>query len=162
MMLQRSTISECNPRGEGGSPTRSRWLNDIRNRENGFTLIETLVATMILAIGVVMILQLFSGGLRSGKLSKDYSRAIFDAKSKMNEILLVDKLAEGSLRGVFEDGYEWDAVISKVDKNEDEDKKTDYVQRFNIKLTVTWVEGNRNKEFVLDTVQLVHELKEDS
>ena len=140
-------------------------MKDIRKRENGFTLIETLVATMILAIGVVTILQLFSGGLRSGKTSDDYCRAIFNAKSKMNEMLLVDELTEDGLGGVFEDGYEWNAVISKVDKKKDEgkqeEKKTDYVQRYKIKLTVSWVEGNRKKEFVLDTVQLANELKKE-
>jgi general secretion pathway protein I len=131
-----------------------------RQNATGFTLIETLVATMILAIGVVTVMQLFSGGLRSGRVSEKYSRAVFDAKSKMNELLLVDKLAEGRLDGVFDDGYKWDAVISRLDAGDENGKTALPVHNFEIRLTVYWVEGNRKKKFVLDTIQLAKEMPE--
>ena len=39
-----------------------------RDSDRGFTLIETLVAISILAISLVVILQLFSGGLKSSTI----------------------------------------------------------------------------------------------
>ena len=55
--------------------------------QKGFTLIETLVAVMILAISLVVVMQLFSGGLKSNKVSNDYLYGIFHAREKMEELL---------------------------------------------------------------------------
>jgi prepilin-type N-terminal cleavage/methylation domain-containing protein len=53
----------------------------------GFTLIETLVAMMLLAISFVIIMQLFSGGLKSSRVTTDYIYGIFHAREKMEEVL---------------------------------------------------------------------------
>ncbi len=41
--------------------------------KNGFTLIEVLVAIAILGIGLGVILELFSGGLRSARIAEEYA-----------------------------------------------------------------------------------------
>ena len=92
---------------------------------NGFTLIETLVAVMILSISLVVLMQLFSGGLKSNKISNDYSYGIFHAKEKMEELLLAEELLPGSYSGEFDDGYHWQAVIDIIeepDATEEENK----------------------------------------
>jgi general secretion pathway protein I len=68
---------------------------------------ETLVAMMLLAISLVVILQLFSGGLKSGKMADDYTRAVFHAREKMEEHLLIEDFEEGTFEGTFDDNYRW-------------------------------------------------------
>ncbi len=130
----------------------------LRNRK-GFTLIETLVATMILAIGVVTILQLFSGGLNAVKTSEDYTRAVFHAREKMNEILVADKLAQGVAEGVFDDGFQWRVEISKIEP--DGDKITLPVHQFSVHVTVQWQKGTRMKTMAIDTITIATEIKEE-
>ena len=130
-------------------------------RENtGFTLIETLVATMILAIGIVTILQLFSGGLRSVTASEKYTRAIFHAREKMNEILIADSLAEGTVEGVFDDGYQWRADIFKI---ADESNKVILpIKRFSIQLSIEWSQGIRQKQVEMNSITIAKEIKQES
>lgn len=54
--------------------------------KEGYTLIEIVVSLAILSVSIVTILQLFSGGLRSIKISDDYLRATLLAQNKINEL----------------------------------------------------------------------------
>ncbi len=120
----------------------------------GFTLIETLVAMMILSISLVIILQLFSGGLKSVRISDEYSRAIFHAKEKMEEILMVDNLINGESDGEFEDGYKWNAEILYLEPEDEAEKKKLPVDRFRINLKVSWSEGEHEKNFEISTLKI--------
>ncbi len=52
----------------------------------GFTLIEIVISLAIIGISIVTILQLFSGGLRSIKVSDDYLRATILARNKISAL----------------------------------------------------------------------------
>jgi prepilin-type N-terminal cleavage/methylation domain-containing protein len=47
----------------------------LRTRNQGFTLLEIVVAMAILGIGLVVIIELFSGGLRLARVSEEYTKA---------------------------------------------------------------------------------------
>ncbi|MBI5050582.1 MAG: prepilin-type N-terminal cleavage/methylation domain-containing protein [Nitrospirae bacterium] len=81
----------------------------------GFTLIEVIVAMAILAIMLVTIMQLFSGGLKASRTSCNYTRAIVHAKDKMEELL--EKPEQGS--GDFGDGFEWASTIEPYKEPDD-------------------------------------------
>jgi len=76
--------------------------------EEGFTLLEIMVAMAILGIGLVVVIQLFSANLRSGKLSREYTMAVLAAKSCMDELILkgnsLTKLKKGEMK--LANGYE--------------------------------------------------------
>ncbi len=76
------------------------------NKE-GFTLIEVIVAMAILGISLVMVMQLFSMGLKSAKASCDYTIAVVHAKDKLEE--LSQTLVNDS--GEFEDGFQWETTV---------------------------------------------------
>ncbi len=122
-------------------------------RSNGFTLIETLVAVMILSISLVVVMQLFSGGLKANRISNDYSYGIFHAREKMEELLLSPDLLPGSSSGDFNDGYQWNAVVDFIGE-EDEISKRMPVSTMSIKLDVSWKAGDREKHYSLATTVL--------
>ncbi len=127
------------------------------NTHRGFALIEILVAVSILAISLVVIFQLFSGGLKSRKLSEQYARGVFHAREKMAEILLTPVLTEGETQGEFEDAYEWQAVITRVVSGDDEEKLP--VVLLNVKIRINWREGEKEKSFVIDTLKTAEKEK---
>jgi general secretion pathway protein I len=64
-----------------------------RRADAGFTLLEVLVAVVILSVAVVTLVQLASQGLRLLKLSSDYQEAVLLADR-------VTRAAEASIEGV--------------------------------------------------------------
>ena len=56
-------------------------------RSRGFSLLEVMVALAILGIALVAIFQLFSVNLRSTQKAEDYTKAIFYARSMLDEAL---------------------------------------------------------------------------
>jgi len=125
-----------------------------QDSDSGFTLIETLVAISILAISLVVLLQLFSGGLKSSRLSDEYTRGIFHAREKMDEILLAGELTPGLIGGQFDDGYKWRAESRHLNVPEAKDAGLPF-RAFNIKVEVLWDAGGTEKNFTINTIKLV-------
>jgi general secretion pathway protein I len=76
-----------------------------RARDEGFTLLEVLVALVVLATTVVAVLQLFGGGLRLARTAGDHTDAALLASAKLAE-LEPGPLTEGAIEGV-EGPYRW-------------------------------------------------------
>jgi general secretion pathway protein I len=62
------------------------------NKQRGFTLLEVLVATTILAIAIVGLVSMLSNTVRNASRLTDHDRATVLAKRRMDE-LLVDQQA---------------------------------------------------------------------
>jgi general secretion pathway protein I len=124
----------------------------------GFTLIETLVAVMILAISLVVVMQLFSGGLKANRIANDYLYGIFHAREKMEELLLMPELLPGSLSGEFDDGYQWRAVVDligeEIIEGEAEAPKLP-VSTLGIHLEILWTSGLWEKRYAISTTALM-------
>jgi len=88
-------------------------VNFIARRKfvNGFTLIEVVVALTIVGIGVVVLLQIFSQGLRLEARSTVRTEAVARGARVMDELLTRKKLAEGSDSGRLDDNARWSARI---------------------------------------------------
>jgi general secretion pathway protein I len=130
-----------------------RALNNSLKPGGGFTLIETLVAVMVLAISLVVILQLFSGGLKANQVSSDYLYGIFHAKEKMEEVLLSSTLVPGTSSGEFDDGYGWVVVVDPVAVEEEVETRMPF-DAFNIWVDVSWKNGERSRHFEIYTTAL--------
>jgi general secretion pathway protein I len=80
------------------------------SRQDGFTLIEVLVAFAILSATVIVAVQGFAGGLRLLKLSGDHQRAILIADQKAREVVVPKEGREEGTEG----GFAWERVIKPV------------------------------------------------
>jgi len=135
-----------------GAPGRTGMISPPADR--GFTLIEALVALSILAISLTVLMQLFSGGLKSSRLSDEYTRGVFHAREKMDEILLAQELTAGIIGGEFDDGFKWRAEARPFDIKEAKDVRLPF-RAFNIDVAVTWEAGGREKRFAISAIKLV-------
>ena len=122
--------------------------------KKGFTLLEVLVAMSVLSISLVVVLQLFSGGLKASRLSDEYTRGIFYAREKLDEILLAEELTAGVINGEFEGGFKWQAEAQPLDIPDSEGLRLPF-RAFNITVDVGWQEGEREKHFSVSAVKLV-------
>ncbi|MCL6582087.1 MAG: prepilin-type N-terminal cleavage/methylation domain-containing protein [bacterium] len=140
----------------------------------GFTLLEVMIAVAILAIGLVILFQLFSGSLRSVKVSADYSRAVMGARAKMDEVLgclYVEDFEALEHQGEFgaqdgEDlfqGYRWeivdeDYIVPELEQ-EWEKQKSGEDKKFLLKkitVRVIWKSGERDKQVELSTLKMFY------
>ena len=144
--------------GAEGTVIRSGIGFPVSNK--GFTLIEILVAISILSISLVVILQLFSGGLKSSRLSDKYTKGIFHAREKMEEILLGTEFAQEVSEGEFVDLYRWRSEIVPVEQSEEEASKLPF-NTYNIKVDIFWDEGDKEKQFSISTMKVVEKKKND-
>jgi general secretion pathway protein I len=117
--------------------------------DRGFTLIEVIVAMLILGITLVMIMQLFSGGLKASRTSCDYTRAVLHAKDKMEELSVFQVQDSGE----FEDGYQWESMVETY-------KEIEGVTSKLLKLSVKVYWGSsveRKREIELVSLKMVEE-----
>ncbi len=150
-----SDTRDCKRKGFSGFASRSLFW-----RQDGFTLIEILVAMSVLAISLVVIFQVFSGGLKSSTLSERYTRAIFYAREKMEEILLSDELTEAVTEGEFEDSFKWRAEVALVEPVKEDEPKLPF-DIFNIKVEVWWKDMDRGKHFEITTTKIAEKSRDN-
>ena len=136
------------------TPKRFAYLSSNKPmlRQHGFTLLETLVAMMILAVALVIVFQLFSEALNTGHISESHTRAVWHAREKMEELLLYETLSEDIQEGDFEDGYRWRFRI--VEAASDSQMNLDGVATFTITVWVSWEEGQKTKNLDISALTI--------
>ena len=135
-----------------------------RAAQNGFTLLEVLVAMMILGVSLGAILQQFALASRAGAASSDATRATMHAREIIEELKLVRELGESTARGSFDDGFDWETSVQLYVYDEIEDESVFEDMRYETYLlsaVVTWQYGNRSKQVVLETLRTVRKKEWD-
>jgi general secretion pathway protein I len=79
---------------------------------DGFSLLEVLVAFVILSLVLSVLMQVFSGGLRNATRAGEYQQAMLLAQSKLAGIGIEEPLEEGQRIGRFNETYRWQIDIS--------------------------------------------------
>lgn len=90
-----------------GLRARSRSSSSAR----GFTLIEVLVAFVILALTLAALLQVFTTGLRSVDVADRHLMATMLARSVLDDVGTEIPLAAGEQSADIEQGYRWTVRI---------------------------------------------------
>jgi general secretion pathway protein I len=119
-------------------------------RCSGFTLLELLVAFVVLAFGIVGVLRAVSTGLLAARDAGDYTTAATLAEMQLaqlrwDENLQSDGESEGDFGDLYPD-YKWAAMMEPVELPDLEESG---LQR--VELTVTWEHGKREHHLTVET-----------
>ena len=80
--------------------------------QQGFTLVEVLVAFVILSMVVVASLEIISGGVRATAVAEQRMTAAALAQTKFAELQSRANLAPGTTTGEFNNGYRWSLALT--------------------------------------------------
>lgn len=128
----------------------------MRKQQRGFTLLEVLVATTIMAVAIVGLVSMLSNTIRNAARLTDYDRATILAKRKMDELLLDRQIPRYTpVQGTWaalETGsvaVGWKAVITPFDLPPTFGPGTPILDR--VELKVYWRQGeDRERSFNLE------------
>ncbi len=137
-----------------------------RRTTAGFTLLEVLVATLIMAIAVTGLLSALSTSLRNAARLTAYDRAAMLARQKMDELLIATRLPKGT---PIEGGWDtytaagvpirWRAVVTTSEKQLNAGVGAPYIER--VQLEILWMEGGGQRSFALEGYRRATVLPED-
>ena len=115
----------------------------------GFTLLEIMVATLIMAIAVVGVLSAMSTSTRAAARLTAYDRAVMLAHSKMDE-LLVDKLIPfgAAVNGNFDDQTGWTARFTPYVTRPGSPPGSPCLER--VELEIWWMVGGERHTFPIE------------
>jgi general secretion pathway protein I len=85
----------------------------MRRSQSGFSLLEVLVAFVILALAMGVLMRIFSGGLQNATRAGDYQQAVMLAQSKLASIGIEVPLNENESDGEFDSKYRWHVSIRR-------------------------------------------------
>jgi general secretion pathway protein I len=123
--------------------------------KRGFTLLEMVVATLIMAVAVVGLLTGISGATRNAARLREYDRAVQLARLRMNDLLmdylmprntLVSGTFDPALTGGIESG--WRARLENFEMPPVPAPGQLALDR--MELEIWWANGNEHRTFTLD------------
>ncbi|MDP8980875.1 MAG: type II secretion system GspH family protein [Acidobacteriota bacterium] len=121
----------------------------------GFTLLEVMVATLIMGIAVTGVLAAISLSMHNTVRLTEHDRAALLAKQKMDELLIVRGLPKGvPVEGVWDTvvsaGREmgWTARITPFETPEGAPPGSAFLER--VELQVWWVSDGKRRNFTLE------------
>ena len=120
---------------------------------DGFSLLEVIVALAIMAMGFVTVLQLFSGSIRSVSLSEQYLKGTTLAHSKLGE-LEVNNYRVTEYEGIFPDekNYRWQLQISP--HTSPLNSKENNIQLSEVTLNVLWEDAGKTRDVEISTLKV--------
>ena len=130
------------------SPKLGFWKN-----EKGFSLLEVVVALAILAGGFLVVLNLFSGSVRSVDFSGQYLKGVTLANSKINELEMLNfQTSEYSGKFKNEESYRWEVDIAPYDSPLNDPGSG--IQLQEILLKVLWEDRGQTRNVELATLHM--------
>jgi general secretion pathway protein I len=145
-------------------------------QQQGFSLLEVLVAFAILSLTLGALLQVFATGLRNTSLAEDYSVATLHAQSVLAILDSREFLNEGIEEGEIDATFSWRlSVMLWEDPNPPEETEADLreqnevsegvgddeefargqVDPYQVTVEVFWEKAGRTRSVVLNTLRLM-------
>lgn len=122
----------------------------------GFSLIEIMIAFVIMAIALTIVIRVFSTGLKTVSETEKYSIAVQIAESLMARVGEDISLDNSQLKGDIEETYYWLVTIEPmlIDyKLLMIDGANDNMQLKKVKIQVGWLDNQISSKIELDEIK---------
>jgi general secretion pathway protein I len=121
--------------------------------QSGYSLVEVLVAFLILAMALAVLFRLFSAGLRNATVSEEYARAALVAETQL-ALAAGDQLTESYTEGVEADKYRWTRSIEPYRPYANYSSRFPDIAALEINVSVEWPAGGTNRRIDLSTIRI--------
>ena len=120
-------------------------------RAHGFTLLEMVVATLIMAIAVVGLLGAISGAVHNAARLRDYDRVVQLGRLRMNDILAdpaypLAGVFDPDLTGGMEAG--WEAQVAPFEEPPSPSPNAQALDH--VRLEIWWIPGGQRRTFTIE------------
>ena len=126
---------------------------DNPSRVKGITLIEVMVAFVILALSVTVLLRIFSSGLSNTLLSQQYVDAVTLAESQLAQVDTLDELVPTVYSGSL-DRFVWHTSIRPYQPWMESVDEVTQLSAFIVDVEVSWRERGKQRQVHLSSIKL--------
>lgn len=123
-------------------------------RQQGFTLLEIMVAFVIMGLVVGTLLQLFGSAMQSVALADEYSFAVQVAESRMeaigSEIEVESTTVNGQEQGT---PYHWAVTMKPIQLDDKQDEFSLSVEPYQVTVVVSWNSEGKQRQFTLSSLR---------
>jgi general secretion pathway protein I len=116
-------------------------------------LLEVLVAFAILSITLGVLMEIFSRASLATIVSSQYSQAASLVESKLATVGVGIPLAEGSVSGEPEDGFDWEVTILPFEPDAEFTTEPP-AAAYQVNATALWQEAGRVRRLTISTLRL--------
>ena len=117
---------------------------------------EVLISVAILGIGLGVIMELFSGGLRSARISEEVTQAVWYGRAKMEDLMTAKELTEGVAEDAFNSQFSWSSEVTKVPPPlglEAGENVTLPIDLYRIVVKVIWRSGHGQRSLEMESLR---------
>lgn len=130
----------------------------MKRAQGGFTLVEIVVAFVLLSLVLVTSFEIFTGGMRRASDLEDYSRALLIAQSKLASAGTEEPLKDGEVQGESDDRrFRWALAVRRTEEGAPgpgQANNNPYAL-FRIDVRVAWVGADtRERSMALSTLAM--------
>ena len=126
-------------------------------KQNGFTLLEILVAFTLLAAMFATIMEIIAGSAKNTLKASQNTQIALLAQSKMDELGLFEVLEEGTTSGDFNENSSWVLEITPFDVPYEGDISQDFsvVELMQVTLTISSGKSNKKRTTGFNTLRAI-------
>ena len=125
-----------------------------RRAMQGFTLIEVLVAFMILTLSLSVLFRIFSSGLTNVAVAGNYAQAVLVAESQLALVGRSEPLLVGQTYGESGEQFRWRRTVESYLPWDDDTALTVPVSGYHISVEVSWTRNGRDQQIILNSLRV--------
>ena len=150
--------SKCMPAMNKSNASYSHRTVNSPSSQSGFSLLEVIVATAIVALVFVSMMEIFSNGLRTEGRADEYVTAMQQATRLMNDLWINTLDAQPSLNeGHLDDGATWHSSVEsyRLPGEALDSSKNLPMEKMILRVEVTWNSRGSEKKVQLQSIKNV-------